>query len=123
MAITMPQQITTVRTVSGIDILAGLWLIVAPFILGYSDVTVALWNAIITGLVVIGLSVARETKEGIHHTSTSWLNVIAGLWLIASPFTLGYANISAAVTNDVILGIIIAALALAGALIHPRKAM
>jgi hypothetical protein len=41
----------------------------------------------------------------------SWVNVLLGLWLIVSPWALGYGY-GAAVANDVVLGILIAAVAL-----------
>jgi hypothetical protein len=33
---------------SGINILFGIWLVLAPFILGYNQLQVAMWNDIIT---------------------------------------------------------------------------
>ena len=38
----------------------------------------------------------------------SWTNFVLGLWLIIAPFTLGYAGVTTAVYEDVILGILIA---------------
>lgn len=120
MTTAMSQQLTTVRTVSGIDIVAGIWLIAAPFILGYSSLTNALWNDVAIGVVVGVLSVIRVSNQGIHNTVTSWLSVIAGVWLIASPFIIGYSVISAtAMANDIILGVIVAVFALSGALLNP----
>ncbi len=42
----------------------------------------------------------------------SAVNVLLGGWLIAAPFALGYANVHIALANDVILGIVVAGLAL-----------
>lgn len=42
----------------------------------------------------------------------SWTNLVLGLWLIIAPFSLAYAGVTAAVYEDVILGIVIASLAL-----------
>jgi hypothetical protein len=40
----------------------------------------------------------------------TWINLILGLWLIASPFALGYAGIAhTAATEEVVMGIIVAA--------------
>jgi hypothetical protein len=41
----------------------------------------------------------------------SWVNFILGLWLIVAPFALFYRGISAALWDNVIVGIIIAVLA------------
>lgn len=40
----------------------------------------------------------------------SWINFVLGLWLLISPFTLGYSGTAA--TEDVVVGVLIAALAL-----------
>lgn len=54
------------RTLRFVHILFGLWLIAAPFILGAEDNT-AMWNGIITGLILIPLSIPKgkiEDKRG-----------------------------------------------------------
>jgi hypothetical protein len=48
---------------SGLNIIAGIWLIISPFVLGY-------WNPSRTG-----------TSDQL-----SWVNVVLGLWLIVSTF-------------------------------------
>jgi len=48
----------TVRTLSWINALLGLWVLLAPFILGYSGTSGgATWNDVIVGVVVIILEV------------------------------------------------------------------
>lgn len=42
-----------VATASGLNVVAGIWLIIAPFLLGYSGITAALWNDIIIGIAVV----------------------------------------------------------------------
>ncbi|MCL6450535.1 MAG: SPW repeat protein [Acetobacteraceae bacterium] len=39
-----------------IPMVLGLWLIAAPFVLGYSRLTTALWNDVIVGIVVAATS-------------------------------------------------------------------
>jgi len=46
----------------------------------------------------------------------SWVNFILGLWLIVAPFALHYRDLSAAMWNNVIVGIVIAILAISRAL-------
>lgn len=36
-------------------VIAGIWLILAPFILGYSANVAALWNDIILGLAILAV--------------------------------------------------------------------
>ena len=48
-----------------------MWLILAPFILGYSAVTAALWSDIVAGVVILVLSVwaERELPKMMGHAS------------------------------------------------------
>ena len=41
------------KTFAWISVLAGIWLILSPFVLGFSNLTSGLWNNIVVGAVVI----------------------------------------------------------------------
>jgi hypothetical protein len=43
---------------------------------------------------------------------TSWLNIVLGIWVIISPFVVQFARLPAAMWNNVIVGIVIAVLAI-----------
>lgn len=77
-------------TASGITILAGGWLIVSPFALGYAAGD-AIWNPVIAGVVVLLLALAYLL--GIARiTWSSWLNAATGVWLLGSAFWLTAAQ-------------------------------
>lgn len=93
----------TVATASGINVLAGIWLIIAPFVLGYGSNNVY-WNDIAFGAVVGILALIRIS--GAYRASwLSWINMIVGAWIFVSAFWLD--NIARAAWNDVILGAIV----------------
>jgi hypothetical protein len=50
--------------------------------------------------------------------SLSWINFVLGLWLIIAPFALRYSTVSTAMWNNVIVGIVVAVLAIIRALEH-----
>jgi hypothetical protein len=54
----------------------------------------------------------------------AWLQVLCGLWLIISPFALRYANLRAAMGNDVAIGIVAAIVGLveSRAIVRPPTA-
>lgn len=112
---TVAQRGLNVRTSGSLDVVAGLWLIIAPFVLGYSAVTGAMWNDAIVGLIVAILAASQLTGRVANRAWPSWISVLAGLWLIISPAIIGYANVRPALWNDVIVGIIIVILAGLGA--------
>ncbi len=100
-----------VKIASGLNIVAGIWLILAPFILGYSYLSGALWNDIIIGAVVLIMAAVREWGNSEDTTWASWINLVLGIWLIIAPFIIGYSYASAALWNDIIIGIVVAVLA------------
>ncbi|MEX1112628.1 MAG: SPW repeat protein [Candidatus Andersenbacteria bacterium] len=120
---TLQQARTAVRTASGIDMVAGLWLIIAPFVLGYAATTAALWNDVIFGIAIVLLAGSREVGEGYRYAWPSWLNAIIGVWLIIAPFAIGYSFIQEALWNSVIIGIAVALLATWSALSTPKHSV
>lgn len=95
---------------SSLNILSGVWLVIAPFVLGYQSQT-ALWNDVILGVIVGSIGIIRTFSPSRSTTWLSWSNFVLGLWLIIAPFILGYARTTPR-TNDVILGVIVAGLSL-----------
>jgi hypothetical protein len=103
---TTPRGSDQVRWASGLNILAGLWLIIAPFVLAYSGLQNALWNDVIIG---IGVAVLAAIRAGgaIDQAWLSWLNLVLGAWLFVSPWVLAFTGDSAALWNNVIMGAIV----------------
>jgi len=88
-----------------INILLGAWLIVAPFVLGYSGSTLELANDVAIGVVFIGCSswiLAGLTAQ----VACSALELLGGLWLIATPFYFHYEQMSRVYINNVVVGIL-----------------
>lgn len=53
------------RTLSWVNFVLGLWLIIAPFVLHYSTLSTAMWNSVLVGIVVAILAIIRA----LEHTS------------------------------------------------------
>ncbi|MFO0990107.1 MAG: SPW repeat protein [Alphaproteobacteria bacterium] len=86
----------------------GIWLVLSPWTLRYWPDAVALKTAVIVGALlilaeVITLSVFRVWEE--------WIPVALGVFLTASPWLLPIADAGAR-TNFVVVGLLVAALAL-----------
>jgi hypothetical protein len=103
----------TTRMLNGLVIVVGFWEALAPYTLGYSRTTVATWNAIIIGEVLVALAVVASILDYIGvYQILDRINAGLGLWLILSPFILGYSAVRAATWNDTIVGVVIITLAL-----------
>jgi hypothetical protein len=107
-----------VKIASGLNVLLGLWLIVASFILGYSEFNTAQWNEIIVGAVVLILAAIRFWQPD-EWSWLSWVNAALGVWFVVAPFILGYNEVTAALWNDIIVGIAIIVLAAWSAIATP----
>lgn len=99
---------TSQRAVDILNIIAGVFLLLSPWLLGFAAEATAAWNAWIVGaliaLVAIGAVVKFQQWE-------EWFNVLLGAWAIVSPWLLGFAGVSMAVTAHVIAGILVVAFA------------
>lgn len=93
------------RAGSIINLLAGIWLIVSPFVFRYAAGTAVARNNVLLGVIVailaiIGLALNNEVWS-------RWLNFIAGIWLIVSAFIAGYAITPGMAINNIIVGALI----------------
>lgn len=97
---------STVFGASGLNVVAGLWLLVAPFVLAYGDAD-PVWNDVVLGAAVAILATARVA--GAHGAAwLSWTIVVIGAWVFASAFWLdGTATVA---INDVVVGSLMAVL-------------
>lgn len=105
----------TASLASAVNFLAGAWLLLAPFVLGFGatgGLIEGYWNEIVVGLVVASLAVVRSFAPA----EVMWfsvLNAVLGLWMTAAPFALGYQgeDAVAATVVDVSAGVVIVAMA------------
>lgn len=103
-------ELMRARWASAGNVLAGLWLVIAPFVLNFESQNTAQWNHVIVGAVVLVLAAVRAFDPD-SRASISWINAVLGLWMIVSPFVLGYADVNDAQTNALVTGAIILVLA------------
>lgn len=86
----------------------GGWLIVAPLALGFQSDLVAMANTAIVGLLLLtaalgAIFVPRPWED--------WTETALGLWLVISPWVLGFDSMAARV-NAVVIGLVVLTLAL-----------
>jgi SPW repeat len=93
------------KRITWINLLAGIWLLIAPFVIGVAVSSGA--NDIVLGLLLLLTSLwilaATPLPAGV-----AWFQVLCGVWLIIAPFALGYNHVGTAMSNDVAIGILTA---------------
>jgi len=87
----------------------GVWLVLSPWALGYSTERAAMTNAAILGLALIAVALGAVFAP---HAWEEWTESALGLWLIASPWLLGFSAQTNAMRNAVVTGLVVLALAL-----------
>ena len=109
------------KLASGLNVIAGLWLIISPWIL-HDQVQQAYANNVILGIIIAVLAAIRA--GGAHRAAwLSWINLVLGLWVIISPWVLQLpASHTQAFWNNVVVGVVVALLAIWSA-VATRSAM
>jgi hypothetical protein len=90
-----------------LGVLLGIWLVMSPFVLNYTRFPAAMWNSIAVGVVVALTALARGTGRSYKQTGCNWLNVLSAIWLITSPFILGFSKQLGPLWNGVIPGFVV----------------
>jgi hypothetical protein len=107
--------------ISAISVLAGAWLVLAPFALGSSLTGLdaeARMNDVVVGIAIAVIAIVRMVAP----YRTAWLgsiNVILGAWLVVAPFALGHGGFAR--WNDVIVGVVVVVVALLSGVLALRR--
>lgn len=79
-----------------IDYLMGAFLIVSPWVFGFSDIDAATWTVIVIGAGAILYSLLTNYELGafktIPMTTHLWMDAVAGAVLALSPWLFGFAE-------------------------------
>ena len=102
------------RTASGLNVIAGTWLFISAWVLGYGDDDAAVATAVVTGAIVTLLALIRVSVV-FTQAWPSMVNVAAGSWTFFSPWILGFSDIDRAFWNNLFVGLAILVLAAASA--------
>ncbi|MFB9964467.1 SPW repeat protein [Sinosporangium siamense] len=103
----------TAKVVAGLTFLAGLYLAVSPWIVGFTGFTTPTVNNLVTGIALAFLALAFATAYGRTH-GIAWVVPLIGLWTIVSHWVMNpHIAPAAMIWNNVATGIVILALGLA----------
>ncbi len=88
--------------------LLGLFLFVSPWLFGYTETASVAWNAWIVGAV---LAIFGAAAVFAFHQWEEWVSGAFGLWLLISPWVLGFTALGAAFWTHFLIGLVTAAFA------------
>ncbi len=100
------------------NLLLGLWLAISPWVLSYANEATPAWNAHVVGVII---AVAAVAALAAFQEWEEWVNILLGAWLVISPYVLGFSGLSAALWNQVIVGLLVAVLAAWAVMTNPGR--
>jgi SPW repeat-containing protein len=88
------------------NLILGAILLASPWIFQFSDGP-ASTNAFVSGVIIAVISIAALAAFAVWE---EWLNLIMGLWVLISPWVLGFPS-GTAMQVHIVIGVIVAILA------------
>jgi hypothetical protein len=102
------------QTTDGLTVLAGLYLALSPWIVGFSDTPALAVNNLVIGLAVVALAIGFASAYSRTHGIT-WLCPLLGVWTIISQWVMAEAVATTGIVlSNVIVGAVIVVLGVGG---------
>ena len=94
------------HVITGAVLIAGLYLAISPWVVGFQSLTPLTVTNVMTGLVMVGLAFGLAAAYERFH-GLAWVIPVLGIWTLIAPWVVrGGVNTTPAVTNNVIVGIV-----------------
>jgi hypothetical protein len=104
---------------SGTNILLGIWLVLSPFFYGYGSGG-ELGSDLLAGSAIALLAAFRTFQRNVGGWA-DMLTAVLGVWVILSPWTMGFSGNEAHTFNNVMVGTIVLAFSLVSRLVRLRE--
>ncbi|WP_229811900.1 SPW repeat protein [Streptosporangium pseudovulgare] len=100
-------QTPVAQVVGGLTFLAGLYLAISPWVVGFSGRTTITVNNLVTGLAVAALAVGFASAYG-RTRGVAWVTPIIGLWTIIAPWVVSpHSEPASVIVSNVIVGVVL----------------
>lgn len=107
--------------VHGFAVVAGLYLAISPWVVGFQSLAPLAIVNVLTGLVFVALAFGLATAYGRLHGLT-WVLPLIGAWAFVAPWVIrGGVNTTPAVASNVTVGAVSFALGLATLFLGSRQ--
>ncbi|MEU8381028.1 SPW repeat protein [Streptosporangium sp. NPDC048865] len=107
------------QTIEGLGLLAGLYLAISPWVVGFNGLSRLTVSNLVTGIAVAALALAFASAYGRTY-GISWVAPVIGIWTIVSPWITGSAT-RGSIWNNVVTGIVILLLGLGAVAMGSKK--
>ena len=101
----MPNSLIEGKTAQDwINLVLAVCLFISPWAIGFVTEATPAWNAWIVGIVLGALAIATLS---VFAEWEEWVNMVLGLWLVVSPWLLGFAANVNAMWTHVVMGVLV----------------
>lgn len=101
-------SIARIRWQDWLNVGLGTWLLVSPYVMGYSLNKTATGNACGLGVAIAAFNVMAACRS--QDRGEELLNILMGLWLVLSPLSLGFFDETRVALNAAAVGVVLMAL-------------
>lgn len=92
-----------------LNALFGVWLILAPWAIGFHAHTIATSNSVAVGVLLLATALGAVF---VPRAWEEWTEAVLGLWMAASPWILDYSQLGGATVSAFFTGLLVLACAL-----------
>jgi hypothetical protein len=92
-----------------VNAVLGAWLVLSPWALGFSGDAVAMGNFVVVGALLVAAALGAIF---LPRAWEEWTESVLGLWLVVSPWLIGYSVLENAKADAILSGLVILTLAL-----------
>ncbi|GAA4200509.1 hypothetical protein GCM10022252_53820 [Streptosporangium oxazolinicum] len=107
------------QVIDGLGLLAGLYLAISPWVVGFNNLPRLSVSNIVTGIAVAAMAIALASAYGRTY-GISWVVPVIGIWTIVSPWITGSAT-RGSIWNNVVTGIVILLLGLGAVAVGSKR--
>jgi hypothetical protein len=108
----------TAQATDGATLLAGLYLAISPWVVGFNGLSRLTVSNLVTGIALAALGLGFASAYGRTY-GLSWIAPIIGIWTIVSPWIVRSATTST-IWNNVVTGAVILLLGLGAVAVGAR---
>lgn len=106
---------------NGLALMAGLYLAISPWVVGFQTLAPLAVVNVITGIVIVALAFGLAAAYGRLHGMT-WVLPLIGAWTFVAPWVIrGGVNTTPAVANNVSVGAVCFVVGLASLFVGMRQ--
>jgi hypothetical protein len=107
-----------------VNALIGIWFIISPAVLPYSNDTAMAWTSVIGGVILLILAGSSAVNDRARRQT--WLQIVDGLvgiWFIIAPWVLNFTRQPGTFWTSLILGIVVVILSIWDLEVLPKTAV